>query len=313
LFKAVFGEEDFLVHQFLQELKKDFTEKNPQALVEVFDGGESPVEDFFLSLSQGGGLFVQEKMVILRDIFVYSTGDQTKILDFLKNKFGSSVNLLLAITWSGKVRSNKLLNYLKKVADSKEFRKKTSLEVEGFIFDKLKGLVSIEPGAVRKLANVLSENLWLLDRELEKLINFKSEGIITENDVDEMCDQGVSVKIFDLVDAIGNKNKKRAYALLSSLLNQGEDGFYVLSMMIFQVRNLALVLNCTEKGIFNSQEISQKTGLHSYVAQKTLAQSRGFSWVVIKEIYERAFLLDINSKSGKISIKEALEDFIMKV
>jgi len=313
LFRVFYGEENFLIQQSVRELKKDFREKNPQALVEIFDGGESLVEDFLRSLSQGGGLFFQKKMIILQDIFEYSAGEQTQILDFLKNRFSFSEDFLLIITWTGKPRANKLMNYLKRKGELTEFKKATFQEVEKFISNKLKGVIEIEPGAVRKIIMILSYNLWLLDRELEKLINYKNGNIITEKDVEEMCEGEASVKIFDLVDAIGSQNKKRANELLNSLLNQGEDAFRVLSMMIFQIRNLALVSNCRESGIFDSRVIAQKTGLHPYVAQKTLAQLGGFSVLKIKELYKRAFLFDINSKSGKINIKEGLEDFIIRI
>ncbi len=313
MLRVFYGEEDFLVHQSIQTLKKDFTEKNPQTLVEIFDGGESLVEDFFRSLSQGGGLFAQKKMVILQDIFEYSAGEQERILDFFKNKFSFSVDILVFITWRGKPRANKLLNYLKRKGELTEFKKITGLEIEKFILDKLKGLAEIEPGAVRKLRMILGENLWALDRELEKLVNFKSGEVIVEKDVDEMCSGKITVKIFDLVDAIGNQNKKVAFNLLNSLISQGADCFYILSMMIFQIRNLALVSSQKEKGIFSPQGIAQKTGLHPYVAQKTLSQLGRFDVGQIKKIYKKASSLDINSKSGRINIKEALEDFIIRI
>ena len=307
------GEEDFLIHQAVRELKKDFAEKNPQTLVEIFDGGESLVEDFFRSLSQGGGLFAQNKLVILQNIFDYGVGEQEQILDFFKNRFNFSVDISVIVTWQGKPRVNKLLNYLKRKAELTEFKKITELEVEKFILNKLKSPSEIEPSAVRKLGIILGENLWMLDRELEKLINFKSGEVITEKDVDKMCLGKITVKIFNLVDAIGNQNKKAAFNLLDSLISQGADCFYILSMMIFQIRNLVLVSSQKEKGIFNSQEIAQKTGLHPYVAQKTLSQLGRFETYKLKEIYKRASLLDINSKSGKINIKEALEDFIIRI
>jgi len=313
LLRVFCGEEDFLTHQAVRELKKDFAEKNPQTLVEIFDGGESLVEDFLRSLGQGGGLFAKNKLIILENIFEYSTRDQERVLDFLKNKFSFLKDIQLVITWRGKPRANKLLNYLKKKGDVTEFKKITVLEAENFIANKLKGINEIEPRAIKKLAMILNSNLWLLDRELEKLINFKLGEIITEKDIDELGEGEVSAKIFDLVDAVGNQNKKRAHELLISLLDKGADGFYILSMMIFQIRNLALVSSCKEKGIFNFQEIAQKTGLHPYVAQKTLSQLGQFGVTQIKKIYQRAFLLDINSKSGKINIKEALEDFIIKL
>lgn len=307
------GEEDFLIYQAVNDFKKDFIAKNPQALVEIFDGGESPVEDFFRSLSQGGGLFFSKKLVILRNIFEYQASVQEKILDFFKNNFYSNSELPLIITWNGKPKISKLLNYLKKNSELKEFKKSTILETEKFILKKLEKLNKIEPKALQKLALVSSGNLWVLDRELEKLISYQDGKLITEKDVDALYHGGTETKIFDLVDAIGNRNKKRAHQLLTSLLEQGEDGFYILSMMIFQIRNLSLVSNCKERGIFQAQIIAQKTGLHPFVVQKALVQLGNFRSNQLKEIYQRTFLLDINSKSGKIDIKEALEDFIIKI
>ena len=313
MLRAYFGEEDFLVVQAVKRAKENFVEKNPQALVEVFDSGESSVEDFLLSLRQGGGLFVQQKLVILRDVFDFSKNDQEKILNFLKSQFNYSSEVDLIVTWGGKIRANKLLNFLKKQEGAKEFKKISSLEIERFIQNKIKGKAKINSSALKKLSISFSNNLWLLDRELDKLISFRFNEEITAEDVDDLCEGEISVKIFDLVEAVGSQDKKRALGLLDHFLKQGEDGFYILSMMIFQIRNLALVSDCRSKGIFNVKEISSKTGLHPYVSQKTLGQLSRFHPDKIKEIYKRAFLLDINSKSGKIEIKEALKDFIIKI
>ncbi len=308
-----FGEEDFLVQRAVKTKKEEFLKKNSQSSVEIFDGGENIVEDLLLSIGQGGGLFAKKKMVILRDVFNYDKVDQEKILDFLKKKNNSLNDIELIISWRGKIKANKLLNFLKKNEQKQEFKKITLFETEKFIQDKLEGLNEVESGAMKKLALLYGKNLWVLDRELEKLINFKSGEKITEDDLKEMSDGEVGVKIFDLVDAIGNQNKKRAYELLDSLFKKGEDGFYILSMMIFQIRNLSLVLDCQNKGIFNQQEIAQKTGLHPFVVQKALAQLSRFNVDRLKKIYKRALFLDINSKSGRININEALEDFIIKI
>jgi len=311
--RVYFGEEDFLVAQAVGKSKKEFIEKNPQALVEIFDGGESPVKDFLHSLNAGFGLFVTKKMVVLKNVFDYDKTSQEKILEFLKKDFGFDGELELIFSWAGKGKNSKLFNFLKKKAEIKEFKKINSAEAEKFVLEKIGNQAKIEREALSKLVMIFNSNLWLLDRESEKLVNLKAGGTITQEDVDEMCDGNVNAKIFDLVDAIGNKNKARAFELLNSLLKQGEDEFYILSMMIFQIRNLSLVLDCKEKGIFNFGEIAKRTGLHPYVVQKTANQLNRFDGDQIKKIYNEAFSLDINSKSGKINIKEALEDFLIKI
>ncbi len=312
MLQIYFGEESFLIHQAIKKKQKEFISNNPNSLIEIFNGDESPVEDFLLSISQGRGLFVDKKIIILRDVFEYDKNSQDKILNFFKkNKLSEDVEIV--ISWNGKIKVNKLLNFLKKNSKIQEFKKITVLEIEKFISNKLEGKNQIDYGVAREMMLLFNNDLWRLDRELEKLINFKSGDKITREDFYKICEGEATVKIFDLVDAIGSKNKKKALELLKFLINQGVDVFYILSMMIFQIRNLVLVLDCKNKGIFNSQEVAERTKLHPFVVQKALIQLRGFNSQKLKEIYERAFALDINSKSGKINLSEALEDFIIKI
>lgn len=307
-----FGEEGFLMNQVVRKNKKDFAVQNPQALVEIFEADEDLAEDFLSAISQGGGLFSSKKLVILKDVFQFNKSDQEKILEFLKVKFNGLGDVEVLITSKGKLKSSKLGNFLKKTAKIREFKKPIFSEVEKFISNKLKG-VSFDENIVKKLAFSLGSDLWVLDRELEKLINLKLGNKITEKDIEKIGGAKIEAKIFDLIDAIGNKNKKRALELLESLLAQGENAFRILSMVVFQLRNLALVSDCKNKGVFNFNEISKKTGLHPFVAQKTFNQIRFFPASKIKKTYQQIFSIDINSKSGKIDIKEALNDLIIKI
>jgi DNA polymerase-3 subunit delta len=313
LLNVYFGEESFLIHQSIQKKQREFNFENHNSLTEIFNGDENPVGDFLLSISRGGGLFVQKKLVIMKDIFEYDQGSQEKILKFFQKKDRLFRDIEIIISWSGKVRANKLLNWLKKNGKIKEFKKATPFEVERFILNKLEGKNQIDQEVIKKMILFFSSDLWRLDRELEKLINFNPGKKINKSDFDTICEGSIGAKIFDLIDAIGNKNKKRALELLNSLTSQGEDVFYILSMIVFQVRNLILVLDCKKRGVFNSKEIAQRVSLHPYVVQKSLAQLKGFDLLKLKKIYQKLFSLDINSKSGKINLSEALEDFIVKI
>jgi len=309
-----FGEEDFLVHQIVKKTKEDFIQKNSQALVEFFDGEEDEVKDFLNSISQGSGLFSSSKMVFLRDIFSFDKNAQEEILIFLKKNLDFLKQVEILISWNGKVKSNKLFNFLKKNSNFREFKKTNNLELEKFVVNKIKNTkVKITQNALRKIIFIFGDSLWLLNTELEKLINLKSEGEITEKDLENVGEIKIDAKIFDLIDAIGNKNKAKAFELLNFLLSKQGDPFYILSMIIFQIRNLALIFNFKNRGFFDAKIIAQKSGLHPFVVQKTFEQSRLFDNQQIKEIYNRAFSLDINSKSGKIKIEEGLQDFIMKI
>jgi DNA polymerase-3 subunit delta len=312
MLKFYFGEEDFLISQMVKKNKQDFITKNPQALVEIFEAGDVLAQDFLVAISQGGGLFSAKKLVVLRDVFQFNKNDQEKILDFLKKELKNLKDVEIIITAEGKLKSSKLGNFFKKNAEAKEFKKISFQETQRLVHKKLESL-DYEPEVVNKMAELFGDNLWILDRELEKLINLNLGEKITIENIENLDGVKIEAKIFDLVDSIGNRNKARSLELLDFLLNKKEDAFHIFSMIVYQLRNLALVFDCKNKGIFNSQGVAQKTGLHPFVAQKTLNQINYFSSSQIKNFYQQIFSLDIKAKSGKIEIKEALKDFIIKI
>jgi DNA polymerase III delta subunit len=312
MLKFYFGEEDFLISQLVRKNKQDFVAKNPQALVEIFEAGDILLQDLLLAIGQGGGLFSSKKMVILKDVFLFSKMDQENILDFFKKELKNLNEVEILITANGKLKSSKLGNFLKKNSKVKEFKKISFQEIRRFVHKKLEGL-DFESGVVDRMTELFGDNLWILDRELEKFINLNFGKKLTVKGIENLDGVKIEAKIFDLVDSIGNRNKARSLELLDFLLNKKENAFHIFSMIVYQFRNLALVFDCKNKGVFNYQGVAQKTGLHPFVAQKTLNQTSFFSASQVKDFYQQIFSLDIKSKSGKIEIKEALRDFIIKI
>ena len=75
----------------------------------------------------------------------------------------------------------------------------------------------ISPAAIRSLADLISNDLWTLDRELEKLSLYCTGRNIEEGDVREMVSQVRETSIFNAVDAIIDNNPTVASRLLRQL------------------------------------------------------------------------------------------------
>ncbi|MCG2686241.1 hypothetical protein L6258_02650, partial [Candidatus Parcubacteria bacterium] len=95
--------------------------------------------------------------------------------------------------------------------------------------------------------------------------------------------------IFPFLDALGRKDEKRAFLELDRLLQQGGEPVYILTMIVYHLRNMARVL-------FDPQE-SKKT-LHPFVYKKTVTQAKGFSPERIVQLYDRAFRSDLVLKTS---------------
>ncbi|MFO7807628.1 MAG: DNA polymerase III subunit delta [Candidatus Moraniibacteriota bacterium] len=314
-----FGEESFLIKEKVDCIKKDFISKKPDATVNDFSLNESDPEKIRESLSLGGGLFSQKKMVLIRDVFEENKQIQEELTGILDG-FASKKDLEIVVVHFGKKPGkNKLFNFLKKAAQIEEFPFLKSNEVKEWIILKIKEKSDSKIGANNEVINYLEanygKNLWKLNNELEKLVNYRIEkgGNIEKGDLDLFCERLLEVKIFDFVDAIGMRNKKRSVELLNSLLKSGEDAFYIFSMIIYQIRNIARVDYCRKKGVLSQDAIAGETGLHPFVAKKTLNQLRNFNTAEIKKIYEICYSLDFAVKTGKLEIKDALRDLVVKI
>jgi DNA polymerase-3 subunit delta len=216
------------------------------------------------------------------------------------------------------VKKEKIFRVLFSKAKTVEFKDLTGDVLRRWIIKKVndlsKGEVSIDNMAVSHLELMFGKDLWQLGNAINVLVNFCSEKKqITKADVNEVCRGRIDVKIFDFVDAIGARNKSRAIELLNSLLDQGENGFYILSMVLFQLRNLVKVFSISKNGPTNPTIVSKKLSIHPFVAQKTLGQLNNFSSESLKKVYQQVADLDYQAKIGEKSIEDGLTDLIVSL
>ena len=167
----------------------------------------------------------------------------------------------------------------------------------------------IAPRAVNMLATNIGSNLALLDNELEKLILYKGDAEITPADVELLSPYLAEASIFDLVDALGNRNEKKAAMLLQKKFTEGIDPFYLFSMFIRQFRLLIQVKEAAEDGS-RPPAISKQLKMHSFVAGKLYQQSQQFSLPQLEQIYRHLLDVDVQVKTGRNDLTTALNLFV---
>jgi DNA polymerase-3 subunit delta len=313
----LFGEESFLLQEKLAAFREDFVKKNPLAGVETFLAKENDLNQVKKSFSLGGGLFSQKKLVIIKDIFELNSSEQEYLLELMEDVLNKK-ELEVVATFSGKPQKNrKLFKFFQKNTQVEEFGFLGSSEIGNWIDRKIQeksnGKVWINFEVKKNLEISFGKDLWRLNGELEKLAAFKQEGEITKDDWEALCQELTEVKIFDFVDALGTKNKEKAVQMLSILMKNKEDAFYVFSMIVYQIRNLAKVDYCWRKGYQDQNAIASETGLHPFVVKKTLNQLRNFKLTEIKRIYIFCSELDFFVKTGKMEMRDALKDLVVRI
>src|ERR1700730_11147453 len=180
--------------------------------------------------------------------------------------------------------------------------------LESWIHKRAQGIgVKITPEATSLLANFTGNQLRLLANELDKLATFVGErAVIDVEDVRMLSAQAQEARIFDLTDALAQRNRKQALDLLHDLLADGEPPLKLISTITSQVRSLLLVKELANDGL-RVQQIVTATGMAPFVAEKALRQVGKFQTAQLEGAYRQLLATDAALKRSRMTPEMALD------
>jgi DNA polymerase-3 subunit delta len=166
---------------------------------------------------------------------------------------------------------------------------------------------SISPAAIGCLAQLVGDDLWTLDREIEKLSLYAAGRGIEEADIRELVAQVREASIFAAVDAILEGKVGLALRLLHQLRQDGREVSNIMAMLERQLRLLALARELTEQKVVHG-ELGHRLGIpNQFALNKTLEQARRHSEKDIAWCYHRLLEADLSLKQGRMEPDLALE------
>ena len=167
---------------------------------------------------------------------------------------------------------------------------------------------SIEFAAAQRLAVLIGGDLRRLDSELNKLITYvNAQRSITEKDVNLLVSDASTSSVFDLVDALGKREGKRAVHELHHLLDQGENPLGLLAMIVRQYRLLILVKEMQGRNL-SPDAMAKELGQHPFAIKKINEQARNYRDIAqLEAIYRRLLEIETEIKTGQTGDVLALD------
>ena len=298
------GPEEFSIQVALQKVLKESPETNPIILPEA---DISTISNELLTDS----FFESKKTVIVYYFLEKTIKDKNettlrKILD----KIAPDTTVIFIEKNEPK---GSLKKYLAENATVKSFGKLPGRDLVDYIKNRAQELgANISPLAAERFATYVGTDYWQIEEELKKLSLYVKDNELDQtidvSDIDELVHSSFEANIFELMDAISQRNTNRAIALLDSFLEAGENEIYILTMIARQFRNIAMAK--AEKNITDTI-LAKKAGVHPFVAKKSIQQARNFTLEEISEIYARIAKADLGLKSNQ-NPKQALQSIILK-
>jgi DNA polymerase-3 subunit delta len=196
---------------------------------------------------------------------------------------------------------------------AREYSAPSDSQLPGWIIERaLKMGGKFEPQAASKLAKLVGSDVRLADQEINKLLMYVNyERPVTETDVEELTALLPEGGIFDLVDALGNRNRKKAISEFHRLLADND----VQSIFGMIVRQFRLLVQSREiidqQG--GKQEIASLLKIHPYVGEKLAGQARNFTQSQLDGIFHRLLEIDSGLKTGKMSTDLSIDLLIAEI
>lgn len=309
----LFGQDTYQSRQKLKEIVEEYKKRHQSGLNFIkinFD--EKDLGDFKQSI-ETVSMFDEKKLVIVESAFHQPESFQEELLDYLKKRKISNDKDLIVVFWARLAAKraeeikpeNKLFKFLKKKAKTQEFKLLQPHKLREWIKKYIKEQKgNIDNRAVEILIEYVGSDLWRMANELDKLVSYKIRDTkyeIRAKDIEKLVKPEIDVNIFNIIDSLGQKNKKQALRLIHDYFKKGESESYLLNRFVYQFRNLIKVKS------------DGKLDMHPFVIKKTLSQAGNFSLDELKKIYCKLLEVDLNIKTGKMDTRTALELFVMEL
>jgi len=169
-----------------------------------------------------------------------------------------------------------------------------------------------ETKAAVLLASLVGEDVRLADQEITKLLTFVNfERPVVEADVIDLTAVLREGDIFEFVDALGNRDQKKAVRVFHRLLAD-QDQLRIFSMVVRQFRLLLLSREILDQdgGV---ADIARHLKIHPYVSRKIASQARHFPQAKLDKIYHRLLDIDSGLKTGKMNVDLSVDLLIAEI
>lgn len=134
--------------------------------------------------------------------------------------------------------------------------------------------LSMGPAESRHLIGVAGEDPERLEREIEKLAAYCRGEPASVAAIDAVSTPAIETKVFDLMDAVGHRDRAKAFRSLEEVFATGEDPQAVFYHLVRHVRALEKALEAGGDDQVSPSDLAKRLGVHPYTAKKLLEQRR---------------------------------------
>lgn len=303
----LYGEEAYLKRQYKDKLRDALLPEGDTMNYSCFRGKEAAA-GMLIDLSETLPFFADRRVIVVEDSGLFKHGGEA-LAEYLA---APSPTTVFVFAESEVDKRSRLYKAVQKNGRAVEF----VVQEEGTLKRWILGLLKKEEKQITEQALHLflektGSDMENIRKELEKLLCYTlQKDCILPEDVEAICTQRISNKIFDMINAIADKRQKQALHLYYDLLALKEPPMRILFLIARQFNLLLQVKELKRKG-YDNKTISTKTGLHSFVVGKYAAQAGKFRTADLKRAVTACVEAEEAVKTGRMEDRLSVELLIV--
>jgi DNA polymerase-3 subunit delta len=277
---------------------------------DTFDG-ENADADAIVAACNTLPFASERRLVIVKNVDRLPKAGQDLLADYATDPAPSAILVLVAAKVAKNTRLYKAVDKLGGAAEYAAPRKaEYPREVQRMFGDRGKraGL-----DAAELLVAAVGYDLRRLSAEIDKVVAYVAERPdVTRADVEEVASTTAKSSVFELSDAIANRDCGTALRLLGDLLGSGESIFGIHALALRLLRDLIVARSLLDRGRGSLAEIAREVGRPDWQLKNLPRQARGFTSEELVAALRAAAETEAEMKTSR-DPRLAFERWIVKV
>lgn len=304
----LYGEEAYLKKQYKERFIKAMLPEGDTMNYAYYEGKNTDIKEV-IDLAETLPFFAERRLIVFENTgFFKSSG--ADLADYISDMPDTTYFIFIESEVDKRSR-------LYKAVKAKGHIVELGVQDENTLRRWVQGLVkkehkTMEPGDIVYFLNKVGTDMENITKELEKLVCYAMDrDVLTREDIDAVCVTQITSHIFEMVNAVADKNQRKALDLYYELLALKEPPMRILFLLTREYRILFNVKALLKQG-YGRKEIASKAGLHPFAAGRYMDQAKRFHTKELRAAIEEGADIEQRVKTGLLTDHLAVELFLVK-
>ncbi len=307
-----FGEEEFLIQQAVDLIINKVVDPGSRDFNfnTLYCKDTSASE--LVNLCQTLPFMSAKRLVIAKEIDVFKAADLEELIPYLNDP--SPGTCLVMLSNQPRYEKKAVTSAVEARGAVTRFYALLDREIIAWIEEwaRTRGM-SIRRDAAQFLWQTLGNDLQKIGNELEKvLISLQDKKAISLDDVKTVAGDFREYSSFDLAAALGQKNREKAFLILSRLIQEGEAPVGLLGSIAWNFRRL-MQAKAMESAGLGPDDITKKLRIIFHQAGLFKEQMRSYTLDELREVFAIMLSTDKALKSSGLNGRLVLERMILRL